>query len=235
MPVYDRGHATDYAVVDEFDGGVGWLAHPDEEGKRTSHAIRGDDGRVWLFDPIDAEGIEDVYADLGEVAGVAVCSSWHARDAATFARRHDVPVYAPTWLGRVGDLLDAPIERYEGELGTSGFAVRRVDPLPGWQEAVCFRASDRTLYVPDVLSTAMKSCVGDERIGLFLFARFFPPRAAFADWHPDRILVGHGTGVFEDADAALQDALAGARRRLPRGLLTRGPAQVRAMLGAVRD
>ncbi|WP_439027393.1 hypothetical protein [Haloarchaeobius sp. DT45] len=235
MPVYDRRHATDYAVVDEFDGGVGWLAHPDEEGQRTSHAIRGEEGRVWLFDPIDAAEVEQLYADLGEVAGVAVCSSWHARDAGVFARRHDVSVFVPEWMDRVDDRVDAPVERYDGELGSSGFVVRRVDPLPGWQEAVCYRDADRTLYVPDVLSTAMKSCVGDERIGMFLFARFFPPREAFAGWRPERILVGHGTGVFDAADDALDDALEGARRRLPRGLFTRGPAQLRAMLGALRD
>lgn len=89
MPMYTRSSPADPQVIDRWNGGVGWIAHPEEGGRRASHAVRGDDG-VWLFDPIDAPGVDDLIAEVGDVAGVAVLSSFHARDADAFARRHDV-------------------------------------------------------------------------------------------------------------------------------------------------
>ena len=91
MPMYRRDDAADYRIVDRWADGVGWQAHPGESGLRTSHALRAPDGGVWLVDPLDAPDVEDAYADLGEVAGVAVLADYHARDAATFAKRHDAP------------------------------------------------------------------------------------------------------------------------------------------------
>jgi len=41
--------------------------------------------------------------------------------------------------------------------------------------------------------------------------------------------------VFADADAALVDALAGARRRFPRAAVEHGPAFLRGALDAVRE
>ncbi|WP_435359440.1 hypothetical protein [Haloarchaeobius sp. DFWS5] len=238
MPVYDRGGATEFEVIDEWEAGVGWVAHPDEEGRRASHAIHGENGDVWLFDPLDAPGVESLYDELGPVAGVAVFSDWHTRDAAVFASRHDVPVFVPSWLDRVADKLHAADEsvdvvRYDRDLGTSGFEVRRVDPFPGWHEAVAYRDSDETLYAADVLGTVMGSTVGDERVGFFLLLRPAPPVAPFVDRHPERILVGHGAGVFDDATAALTDAVTGARRRFPRTLANYGVTQFRGLVGAL--
>ena len=62
-----------------------------------------------------------------------------------------------------------------------------------------------------------------------------PPRDALGGLEPERILVGHGPGLFEDAAAALSDALSGARRRLPRTLTTDLGAQVRALVAALGD
>jgi hypothetical protein len=89
--------------------------------------------------------------------------------------------------------------------------------------------------VPDLLGTAPLYRVADERLGVYLFGRPMPPRTRFAGLDPERILVGHGTGVFEQAPAALSDALDGARRRFPRTLVRNGPTQLRAFLGAVRE
>ena len=230
MPVYDRGEATDLRVIDRFDDGIGWIAHPGESGQRASHAIRGADG-VWLFDPLDAPGVADLIAELGAVAGVAVLSNWHTRDAEVFADRYDVPVFLPAWMDRVPNRVDAPIERYDRELADSGFVVDRVDPLPGWHEGVAYRASDGTLYTPDLLST--RWTVGTERISLTLPCRLFPPRELLGDCDPDRILVGHGDGISEGAAMALADTLDGARQRLPRAIIAQGPAMTLGIAGAM--
>lgn len=226
-----RNESTGYRVIDQWDGGIGWLAPPDEGGQRASHAIVGEDGGVWVIDPLDAPGVDELLAEFGTVAGVAVLSNYHARDAGTVAARHDVPVYLPHWMGRVADRVEAPIERYVQELGTSGLSVHQCSPLPGWQEGIAYRQSDRTLYAPDVLGTGSDWTVGEERIALFLLARLFPP-AVLEELSPERILIGHGDGVFEDASAALDEALAGARRRFPAAARSSGLEQLRALVGA---
>jgi hypothetical protein len=252
VPVFERDAPDEFEVVDRWAEGFSWRAHPDEEGARTSHAVRCGDG-VWLVDPLDAPGIDERIARLGGVAGVAVLSNWHSRDAGAFARRHDVPVSVPAWMTRVPDLVDAPVERFEGSFGgaegrrsgaTDGgdldggndargaFHVDRVDPLPGWREGVAYREADGTLYTADLLTTIR--LVGDERVGLTLPARVSPPRF-LADRAVERILVGHGHGVFADAEAALADTLAGARRRLPRALVEHGPDLARGAAAAVLE
>ena len=235
MPTYDRSDPDGYRELDRWDDGVGWMAHPSEAVQRTSHAIRGEDGGVWLFDPLDAPGVDELVADFGEVAGVAVFSNYHARDAGRIAERHGVSVHLPAWLNRVGERVDAPVERYAAKLGDSGFRVRGRGPLPGWRESVAYRPSDGTLYVPDLLGTAPLYTVSDERLGVYLFRRPTPPRRLFAGLDPERVLVGHGPGVFEGAAGALDDALDGARRRFPRALLANGIAQLRAFGGAVLE
>lgn len=234
MPAFDRAPATDPEFVEEYERGVGWLAHPEETGRRASHAVAGDDG-VWVLDPLDAPGVDDRVADLGDVAGVAVLSDYHVRDAAAVAERHDVPVTVPAWLDRAAALVDGPVERATDELGDSGLRLRQCAPVPAWNEAVAYRESDGTLYVPDALGTGPTFLAGGERLGVYLLVRLAPPRATFADVSPERVLVGHGTGVFEDADAALADALAGARRRFPAALRENGTGPLRTLYAALRD
>jgi hypothetical protein len=130
MPTYVRDDPAEFREIDGWSDGRGWLAHPEEDTRRASHAIRGEDGRVSLFDPLDAPGVDDLVAELGEVAGVATFSNYHARDAGRFARRHDVPVYLPKWTTRVTSRIDAPVERYGATLGDSGFSVRGYEPIP---------------------------------------------------------------------------------------------------------
>ncbi|WP_327053834.1 hypothetical protein [Halomicrococcus gelatinilyticus] len=234
MPAYERSESTDLQVIDRWPDGVGWLAHPDEEGRRASHAVVGDDG-VWVFDPLDAPGVDGLIAELGDVAGVAVLSSYHARDAGAFAARHDVAVHVPRWMDRVADRVDAPVERYDVAIGGSGFRVRRFDPLSLWTEAVAYRADDGTLVVPDLLASAPGYTVGDERVGVVLSHRLFPPRDALGDLDPERVLFGHGDGVFDDASAALDDALDGARKRFPRALVGQLGTNIRLLAAAMTD
>lgn len=77
--------------------------------------------------------------------------------------------------------------------------------------------------------------MADERLGVYLFRRPVPPRSPFAGLDPERILVGHGTGVFERPGSALCDALDGAQRRFPRALAENGRTQLRAFLGAISE
>ncbi|MDZ7747007.1 MAG: hypothetical protein U5K28_11050 [Halobacteriales archaeon] len=245
MTVYDRGETEDYRIVDRFDGGIGWLAHPDEAGQRASHAFNrypdigtGSDetgvGReLWLFDPLDAPGVDELLAENGVVAGVVICSNFHARDAATIAARHDVPVYVPPWLDRAADRLvetDVAVERTTEAVG---FELHERAPIPGYAEAVAYRETDRTLYVPDVLGTAPLYLAGEERLGVYSLLRLFPPRAIFRELSPERILLGHGTGIHTDATATLQMALDTARRRFPRAVATGGRTQLRALVDAL--
>ena len=70
MPIYDRRAPSEYEILDRWDGGIGWLAHPNETGRRTSHAVVGEAGGVWVIDPIDAPGIDEELSTLGDVSGV---------------------------------------------------------------------------------------------------------------------------------------------------------------------
>ncbi|WP_049928206.1 hypothetical protein [Halopiger goleimassiliensis] len=236
MTIYERGRSRDLAVIDEWEGGFGWLAHPHEHGRRASHAVDGPGG-IWLLDPLWTPDAVETIDDRGDVAGVAVCFNWHARDADRFASRYDVPVTIPAWSGmdRAVDRLEAPVERVTGGLGESGFELRRCEPMPGWSEAFCYRERDDTLYVPESLATAPGYTVGDERLGTGVLRRLQPPRAHLRDLEPDRVLVGHGAGVLEDATRALEHALAVSRRRFPRALREHGVEQARALLAAMRS
>lgn len=163
------------------------------------------------------------------MTGTAVCADYHARDAGAFARRHGLPVTVPAWLTRVPSRLDVPVERVEGHV--AGFELR---PLRAWREVIAYRERDGTLYVPDFLSTHSKFTVGEERLGMPTFSRLDPPRGQF-DCDPDRVLLGHGEEVYDDATSALTTTLDGARGRFSRALVRNLPGEIRVMAGALRE
>ena len=208
MPMKGSG-STSLEVIDRFDEGVGWIAYPEETMRRASHAIERD-GEVWVFDPVDAEGVDDLLAEFGSVAGVAVLLDRHKRDAAAVANRHDVSVYVPEWMNGVERKLDAPVERFGDEL--AGFDINRLIDNPAWQEAVCF--DGETLLVPEALGTVSYFCASGETLGVHPMLRLLPPRS-LREYDPERLLVGHGEGVFEDVPRAIRDALGGARSKTP--------------------
>jgi len=233
MEMYDRSQPTDPQITLDEETACSWMAHPDETGKRGSHAIKTDEG-VWLLDPLDAPGVGDAIDELGDVTGIAVLSAYHARDADTFARRYDVPVWIPEWMGRVEERVDAPIERYTLAPSESdqGFRTLPCRPFPGWQEAFLYHEPTATLAVADSLGTVPFALVGDERLGLSVFRRLQPP-TQLAGLEPDRILVGHGSPVTEDPTGALETALKNPRGTFPSALRENGSVSLQAMLGAV--
>jgi len=211
MPIKQAGRATDPDVTG-WDGGFSWVAYPEEGMERSSHALR-DGEDVWVVDPVDFEGLDDRLAETGTVAGVVALFDQHKRDAAAVAGRHDVPVFVPAWLNRAAGAFDVPVEQFGGELGETGYRARRIGGVPFWQEAALF--DGETLVVPESVGLAEYFVGGNERLGVHPFRRLVPPRKQLGGLGPDRVLTGHGVGVFEDGAEALADALAGARRRAP--------------------
>jgi hypothetical protein len=214
MPMKGSGEATGWQETDRFAGGVSWIAHPDERMQRASHALATDDG-VYVVDPVDVPGLDDLLAEFGEVAGVVVLLDRHKRDAAAVARRHDVPVFVPSFMDGVEGALDATVERVGGELGESGYTVHEVVDNRLWQEAALWNEAEGVLVVPEAVGTSSYMRAGDESLGVHPALRLTPPRR-LRRFSPERLLVGHGAGVHEDASAVLEDALSGARARAPR-------------------
>lgn len=205
------------AARHEWSGGLTWLAQPDEPMQRASHALAAA-GQVWVVDPLEAPGIHDELEALGDVAGVVVLLDRHTRDAAAFAERYDVPVSVPAAVAGGIDDLGVPIEPFHGELADTGYGARPVVSLPLWREAALVSDDGKTVVVGDVLGTAAYFRAPGERLAVHPAHRLFPPRRQLGDLDPERLLVGHGAPVLEDAGSAIRDALAGARRRAPRAL-----------------
>lgn len=216
MGMKASGAAEEFRVVDEGDHGFGWIAYPDETMQRASHAlvVGDDEPTIWVCDPVDVPGLDELLADRGTVAGVVVTLDRHERDSATLAKRHDVPVYLPTWFTGVAADLDAPIERFGTELGDTGYRTIRLRDGRFWQEAGLYHEESGTLWVPESVGTSSYFLAKGERLGVHPALRAFPPRRALGTLDPDRVLVGHGEGVEENASAALSDALAGSRKRM---------------------
>ena len=183
--------------VDEQEDGFGWAI--DEPLERTSHALRVD-GRVWLIDPVDAPELEDRIRALGEPAGVLQLLDRHARDGAVWAARLGVPL----------------VRAFEGVPGTPFQALPVLDNR-FWREVALWEPQSRTLLCADVLGTLEFFRAGDERIGMHPLLRLAPPRSLLSV-APERVLVGHGGGIHQDAAAAVHDTVRNARRRIPAAL-----------------
>jgi hypothetical protein len=213
MPM-KRDAGANLQVAGTFDGGCSWIAHPDETMQRASHALTAGDG-VWLIDPVDAPGLDDELADLGDVVGVVVLLDRHKRDATAVATRHEVPVFVPASMTGVVSALDAPTERFDDELADTGFEAIDVVNNRFWQEVALADEDGGTLVVAESVGTSEYFLADEERLGVHPMLRLRPPRAALERYSPERVLVGHGAPVLEDAAAALADALAHGRRRTP--------------------
>jgi hypothetical protein len=193
-------------VIDRFDSGVGWIAHPEETTGRASHAVESEGG-LWIIDPVDAEGLDELLEARADPTGVVVLLDRHARDSAAIANRHGVSVHVPAWMSGVAEKLDAPIRRFEGEL--AGFEVERLIDNPLWQEATLF--DGETLVVPEALGTVGYFRASGEKLGVHPMLRPVPPKR-LRSHDPDRLLVGHGEGIAEDVGDSIRRAIDNSRR-----------------------
>jgi hypothetical protein len=186
---------TEFSFCDEIEGGFGWEV--DERMQRTSHALVGDDG-VWIFDPIAWEPALVRISELGKPAGVVQLLDRHKRDCAEVAMLLGVPHFA------VPDHSLRGLER-----------IVVVD-FRFWHELAVWMPSRQALVCADALGTAPYFRAPDEPLGVHPLLRLKPPRV-LGRYEPQHVLCGHGAGVHgPDTPAALREALATARRRLPR-------------------
>jgi len=205
--------ATNPEITNRWDRGASWLAYPHETMQRASHVLSTDAG-TFVVDPVDADGIDDLLTEFGEVAGVVVLLDRHKRDSAAVAGRHDVPVYVPEFMAGLRSDLDTPVELVRNELPGTDYGVHEVVNNPLWAEAALYGEADGTLVVPEALGTADYFLTGRERLGVHPALRITPP-STLKRLDPARILVGHGHGILDDATEALTYALKGARSRTP--------------------
>lgn len=227
MPVKCSGPGP-HPAFHRWDGGLTWVAHPDEAMQRASHAIAVDaDGRladaadepeeldVWVVEPVDARSLDDRLAEMGPVAGVVVLSGYHRRDAATLAQRHDVPVHLPAPLASHGLEVAAPVRVFDDTLPVAPFELVPVRSWPAWREVALYDPDSKTLVAAESLVSQAAGTGPGERLALAPYVRLWPPREAFAGLAPERVLVGHGEPVLDEAARALESALANAYRGFP--------------------
>ncbi|MXR41663.1 hypothetical protein GRX01_09980 [Halobaculum sp. WSA2] len=240
MPLKRYGVGDDLSVIGRWADGFSWVAHPDEEFERTSHAIAvgaddggdGDDCAVWLVDPIDADGLDAEIAEFGSVAGVLVLSDNHCRHAARVADRHGVRVFVHEHLGDLA--VDAETTEFTGGPAATGFrTVPVVSRL--WREVALYHPGQATLVVGDALTTMDSHTNPGERLAVMPHLRLVPPTGALGGLPVNRVLVGHGSGVHRNAADALKRALGGARRGAPRAILGTLPELVRNAYVTLRD
>jgi len=209
----DSTETGEWRETDRFDGGVGWIAHPDERMQRASHALVAD-GDVWVVDPVDVPGLDDLLAEFGTVRGVVLLLDRHKRDCAAVAARHDVSVWIPAFFDSVANDIAAPVERFRHDLPDSGFAVHELVNSRLWQEALLYDRERGILVVPETVGTTEYFLTSKERLGVHPMLRLKPP-SSLTRFSPERILVGHGEGIHEDATGALEEAVQGSQMRTP--------------------
>jgi hypothetical protein len=188
---------------DELESGFGWIASEPARLERASHALA-EDGRVWLVDPIEIDGLAERIEALGTPAGVIQLLDRHQRDSARLASRYAVPLAKAPFA----DKPELPFE------------IVRVVDFPLWREAALWWPENRTLVVADALGTASYFLAPGERLAVHPLLRLLPPRS-LARLEPEHVLCGHGSGVHgPDASRALEEALRSSRRTIPRWLVS---------------
>jgi hypothetical protein len=198
---------------DELEFAFGWI-HPDPSFMlRAAHAVRAQ-GRIWLIDPIDGDGVDERIRALGEPAGVVRLLDRHPRDCEAFAARYGVPLHREP----------------RGGVGGAPFEVVSVVRIPRWTEVALWFPDERTLVCADALANAPGYRAPGEPVGVHPFLRLRPPRI-LTTYPAEHLLLGHGPGLHgPQTPAAIRRAMDTAWRQTPPWAF----AQVRAQIGRLR-
>lgn len=231
MPLKSPGPGEEPTVVNRWEGGMTWMAHPDEDMQRASHALTIDE-EIWLVDPLDARGLDDELDQLGTVAGVVVLTNSHGRHADRLAERHDVSVHVPACFGDAASSFEAPVVTFDDELADTGFRLVWEKDGKGWKEGALYHPDRGTLVVPDALGTGL---FADGNLEVFPLFQWSPPRTALGDLNVQRVLVGHGEPVTQNASSALEAALSTTRAGAASSVVRAVPTFARIAYGEVRS
>jgi hypothetical protein len=191
------GGVAGVRFVDEVGFAFGWISPQPGFMQRASHAVASH-GRVWVIDPVADESALARARELGDPAGVVQLLDRHGRDCRAVAGQLGVPHY------------EVPEEPPAG----ARFEVLPLLRRRWWHEVALWYPEHRTLVCGDAVGTAQYYRAPGERLGVSPLLRMTPPRRLLAV-EPDRVLVGHGEGIHDDAAAALREAITLARRRTP--------------------
>ncbi len=182
-------------AVQEHAAGLSWTE--EDAMARAWHALVAD-GRVWLVDPVDADGVVAAAKERGELAGVLQLLDRHNRDSAAIAAREGVPHL-----------------RLPKELPGTPFAPFSVLNVPKWREVGLWWGATRTLVVPEAVGTGAAFAVGDGAVGVHPMLRAFGVGKLRAR-DPELLLAGHGAPVTAGAGSALREALDRSRADVPK-------------------
>lgn len=172
MPFRITTPADEVTIIKRWDHGLTWMAHPEAQMKRTSHALVVDTD-VWLVDPLDGGMLDDELAELGAIAGVVVLGSEHHRHADRLAARHGVAIHLPAWFEESAKEYDADVIEFTEELADTGFeAIKLKEGF--WQEAGLYHPDRRTLAVSDTFMTDLFTAQAG-RVELFPQLESIPP------------------------------------------------------------
>ena len=192
----------DITVTYRRDWGAGWIAAEPGAMRRASHALA-HDGGVWLVDPVDGDGLDELIAPLGEVRAVIQLLDRHNRDCAALALRHGVPHLA------------TPFNRVAG----APFEPVTVVRWSGWRETAMWWPEHRALVVAEALGTSPYFPVPGEALGVHPALRLTPPRALWP-YSPRHLLPCHGEPVEgDDLGDRIRAAIDRSRRDIPRWLV----------------
>jgi hypothetical protein len=200
-------------VVSRGEYGLSWRPAGEGRMRRTSHALASG-ARLWLVDPIDCAGLDELIAPLGDPAGIVLTIDRHARGAVEIAARLGVPVLADRALGRARRAS----HRFAGAV--PGSPLRSI-PIPGrglrrwWREAALWWPEARVLVVGESLGDVPYFLLDGERLGLHPVRRSQPPTELLR-CDPETLLAGHGDGVAAGAGEVMRDTIRrGPGRRRP--------------------
>ncbi len=191
----------DISLSSAREWGVSWIAAEPAYMQRASHALSVE-GRAWLVDPVDGDGMEQMVAPLGAIGGVIQLLDRHPRDCAALAERHGVPhTVVP-----------------EGPIAGTPFTVIRAAGRRWWREAALWWPEHRALVVAEALGTAPYYTAPGAAVGVHPMMRPFPPKV-LDGLGPFHLLPGHGAPLSGDEVAgAVHDAIARSRLDIPGAL-----------------